>query len=258
MPQYLLAPRQRFRRARPRLIALALLACLALATALAACGPASPKAATTIRPAQSPPPITYVAIGASDAFGVGTYFPIRDNWPTALAHLLGSDVHLVNLGIPGETVATASQTELPIALDAKPELITVWLGVNDIVASVPVERFEKQLEMLLRSLHQNTTAPIFVGNIPDLTLLPFFARYDHAALQATIAQWNGAIAQAVNASGATLVDLFSTWNELAEHPEYISGDGFHPSTVGAERLAEVFQARIAPTLPAIRAAAGLA
>ncbi len=199
---------------------------------------------------------TYVAIGASDAFGVGTYDPDRDNWPTVLASLLGPEAHLVNLGIPGETVAEARQTELPVALDAHPALVTVWLGVNDIVQSVPVETYEQQLEALLLALHQHTSALVFVGNIPDLSLLPFFAGQDQAALHEIVVRWNAAIARAVTASGASLVDLYATWNELASHPEYIADDGFHPSTVGAQRLAQVFQSFIAPSLPALRAAVG--
>ncbi|HKW21310.1 MAG TPA: SGNH/GDSL hydrolase family protein, partial [Ktedonobacterales bacterium] len=110
-----------------------------LAAMFVACGPAPRLAATVRQPASSTRDFTYVAIGASDAFGVGTDDPAVDNWPTVLSHLLGSDAHLVNLGIPGETVAEARRTELPVALDAKPSLVTVWLGVNDIVQSVSVQ-----------------------------------------------------------------------------------------------------------------------
>ncbi len=238
-----------------------LLASVAFTILLTACGPAR-QATSTAAPlanndASAQHTFTYVAIGASDAFGVGTDDPRRDNWPTVLASLLDPGVHLINLGIPGETVAEARQTELPIALDAQPALVTVWLGVNDIVQSVSPAEYEKQLEALLLSLHQHTHARVFVGNIPDLSLLPYFAGQDQATLRATIAVWNAAIAQAVAASGSLLVNLYATWNELADHPEYIASDGFHPSTEGAKRLAEVFQSWIAPSLPALRAAAGI-
>lgn len=229
---------------------------LTLAALLVACGPAPQSAATVHQLAISPRDFTYVAIGASDAFGVGTDDPAEDSWPTVLSHLLGSDAHLVNLGIPGETVAEARRTELPVALDARPSLVTVWLGVNDIVQSVSVQEYESQLEALLRSLQQRTHTHVFVGNIPDLSLLSFFAGYDQTTLKATISSWNAAIAQAVAATGASLVDLYAGWNELATHPEYIAGDGLHPSTEGAKRLAEVFFSQIRPLLPALRAASG--
>ncbi|CAF4063670.1 unnamed protein product, partial [Adineta steineri] len=37
-----------------------------------------------------------------------------------------------------------------------------------------------------------------------------------------------------------LVDLHSHWKELGDHPEYVSFDGFHPSSDGYQRLAQVF------------------
>jgi lysophospholipase L1-like esterase len=229
---------------------------LSFAALLVACGPTPRPAATVHQLASSQRDLTYVAIGASDAFGVGTDDPAKDNWPTVLSHLLGADTHLINLGIPGETVAEARRTELPVALDAKPSLVTVWLGVNDIVQSVSAQEYETQLEALLRSLQQQTHARVFVGNIPDLTLLSFFAGYDQTALQATISRWNTAIGQAVAATGASLVDLYANWNELAAHPEYIAGDGLHPSTEGAKRLAEVFFSQIRPLLPTLLATTG--
>jgi lysophospholipase L1-like esterase len=58
--------------------------------------------------------------------------------------------------------------------------------------------------------------------------------------------WNAAIAAACAREGATLVDLYSDWRELRAHPEYISGDGLHPSTLGAQRLAEIFRQAIEP------------
>ena len=229
---------------------------MALAAILISCAPASRSTAKVDSPASSQRDFTYVAIGASDAFGVGTDDPAKDNWPTVLAHLLGSDAHLINLGIPGETVAEARQTELPVALDAKPSLVTVWLGVNDIVQSISVQTYKAQLEALLRTLQQQTRAHVFVGNVPDLSLLSFFAGFDQSTLQATISRWNAAIAQAVAATGASLVDLYADWNELATHPEYIAGDGLHPSTEGAKRLAGVFFSQIRPLLATLRSAPG--
>jgi lysophospholipase L1-like esterase len=229
---------------------------MALAAILISCAPAPRSTAKVDSPASSQRDFTYVAIGASDAFGVGTDDPAKDNWPTVLAHLLGSDAHLINLGIPGETVAEARQTELPVALDAKPSLVTVWLGVNDIVQSISVQEYEAQLEALLRKLQQQTHAHVFVGNIPDLSLLSFFAGFDQPTLQATISRWNAAIAQAVAATGASLVNLYVDWSELATHPEYIAGDGLHPSTEGAKRLAEVFFSHIRPLLATLRSAPG--
>ncbi len=184
--------------------------------------------------------LTYAAIGASDAYGVGTGDPDQRSWPTDLRNAFGFNVHLINLGIPGATVAQALQDELPIAQASQPDVITVWLAVNDLIDKVPLGTYTQQLQSLLSALRQNTHARIFVGNVPDLTLLPYFSNDDPVALATQVRQWNRAIAAVCAATGAHLVDLFSQWSELADHPEYISDDGLHPSDLGAQRLAEIF------------------
>jgi lysophospholipase L1-like esterase len=165
-----------------------------------------------------------------------------------LSHDLGGSVHLVNLGIPGITVAGARKEELPVAVDAHPDVVTVWLAVNDMAASVPLETYREQLNELLHSLKQNTHARIFVGNLPDLTLLPYFSGANQTVLRATVQAWNDTIAEVAAANGATLVDLYSGWQELATHPEYLAIDGLHPSTIGARRLAALFASVIGPSL----------
>src|SRR5215472_3083405 len=129
-----------------RLLALAvsgLFLCL-LATSCAASTPTqqlalapAPARALGVAPTPTPNPtappplttmsLTYVAIGASDAFGIGTDGPQTESWPAVVAHRLSASSHLINLGIPGATVALARRIEVPVALDAQPDIITVWL-----------------------------------------------------------------------------------------------------------------------------------
>jgi len=202
---------------------------------------ATPTSTPTEQPPLTTAPLTYAAIGASDAFGFGADHPLTENWPTVVAHRLSSSIHLINLGIPGATAELALRDETPIALDAQPDLITIWLGVNDLDNGVSLADFTRELRALLSALRDGTSARIYVANLPDLSLLPYFAaRGNPVGLQAEVLQWNAAIAQETRDAGATLVDLYVGESELATHPEYISNDGFHPSTVGARRIAEVF------------------
>ena len=77
-------------------------------------------------------------------------------------------------------------------------------------------------------------------HIPDLTLVPRFQGSDPQTLHAQIAAYNSAIATIVKRHSVLLVDLYSRWSELADHPEYISDDGFHPNAIGYTRIAEIF------------------
>jgi lysophospholipase L1-like esterase len=192
------------------------------------------------RPASSgPPPVTYVALGASDAVGVGTQSPETEGWVPQFAARLGPDTRAVNLGVSGSTLHQALQEQLGPALDAKPTVVTVWLVVNDLNGKVPLDQYAADLDQLLAAL-QNSGARVLIGNVPDLPRVGAYAQMDPNALRGTVSQWNAAIASAAALHGARLVDLNAGWQELADHPEYISADGFHPSAEGYARLADLF------------------
>ncbi|MBV9258507.1 MAG: hypothetical protein JO215_10855, partial [Ktedonobacteraceae bacterium] len=123
--------------------------------------------------------LTYVAIGASDTFGIGADDPQTQNWPFDLSTLLGRQVHLINLGVPNIDVHNALGVELPVALDAHPDLVTIWLAVNDLADNVPVASYTHDLDLLLTRLRTKVPhARIAVANVPDLTVLPRFNSYD--------------------------------------------------------------------------------
>jgi lysophospholipase L1-like esterase len=179
-------------------------------------------------------------VGASDSFGIGANDPLTQSWPYDVASQLKAKPHLINLGIPGASTDLAVRAELPVALSAQPTLVSVWLGVNDLENHVSLASFSLQLQSLLTSLSQQTSAAIYVGNLPDLTLLPYFSTWDQAALTAQISAWNAAISSACSISGAHLVDIYSQSRDLVAHPGYLGSDQFHPSTQGAQRIAAIF------------------
>jgi lysophospholipase L1-like esterase len=202
-----------------------LAACL---LALAACAPAAPAR-----------PMTYVAVGASDAVGVGARDPDTEGWVPRFGARLGDDVHVVNLGVSGSTLAQALDEQLAPALDARPDVVTVWLAVNDLNARVELEQYARDLDRLLAKL-ATTRARVLIGNVPDLARLGVYAGRDATSLRAEVDRWNQVIAATAERHGARVVDLHARWHELAEHPEYVAQDGFHPSSEGYARLAELF------------------
>lgn len=185
--------------------------------------------------------ITYVAIGASDTFGVGADDPQTQSWPADLTSRMGSGVRLINLGIPSELLHDAINVELPVALDTHPNVITVWLAVNDLAANVPLASYSHDLDILLTRLQAGAPqAKIAIANVPDLTLLPAFSHQDFQALLAKVQAYNAVISAITARHHVILVDLYTHFHELSTHPEYISGDGLHPSTLGYERIADLF------------------
>ncbi len=200
--------------------------------------------------APAPKPLTYVAIGASDTVGVGAGSPESESWPAVLWRQLPPGSKLVNLGVSGTLLHEAIEQQAPVAVDMNPDLITVWLSVNDYTGRVRLEQYESDLDRLLEQLRSQTGAVILVGNLPDLSMLPIAARLGLRDVD----RWNATIAGVTARHQATLVDLHDTWREVAEHPEYISSDGFHPSTSGYRRLADIFYAAAAQQLSLLASA----
>jgi acyl-CoA thioesterase I len=188
-------------------------------------------------------PVTYVALGASDAVGVGTDQPAIQGYVPLLAQKLPKGSHLINLGVSGIHLHEALSEELPVALPTNPGLITIWLVANDFIANVSYNSYMQDLNTLLQQLRNGTHARIVMANLPDLTRLPIFARLSKqqkAVTLATILRWNASIASIATRYNVSIVDLMAETSLLTSHPAYISGDGFHPSALGYVQLANLF------------------
>jgi lysophospholipase L1-like esterase len=188
-------------------------------------------------------PLTYVAIGASDAVGVGVEDPERDGWVSVLHRALPRPTRLVNLGIPGIRLGGALAVELPPAVEARPDLVTVWLAVNDVLGGVALESYRADLDRLLGGLREGTGAVVAVGNVPDAPETGRYLGMEAGERRRVAAAWNETIAAAAERHGALLVDLHARWPS-ALHPEYIGLDGLHPTVVGYRALAETFLAAL--------------
>jgi acyl-CoA thioesterase-1 len=188
-------------------------------------------------------PITYVALGASDAVGVGSDAPGSQGYVPLITARLPKGSHALNLGISGIRLHEALSEELPLALSTSPQLITIWLVANDFVDGVSYQSYISDLTSLLAQLHTKTQARVIMANLPDLTRLPAFSRDtsdQKARMLQNIKQWDQGIAHVSMQDGVALVNLLQDGSEITTHPNYISGDGFHPSSQGYVRLAQLF------------------
>lgn len=208
------------------------------------------------RGARSEPPPVYVAVGASDSVGVGTDDPATQAWPVLfLREALPAGTRFTNVAIAGATVERALAEELPKALAAEPDIVTVWLNVNDLRALVPVETYEKRLGDLVRQLRRGGRTTVLVADTPDIDQLPAVTRLGALApaslLESAVDRYNAAIDRVVRREGAVRVDLNGP-SERAERDgtlaSLVSSDGFHPNAAGYARVAEAFAAAYRRTL----------
>ena len=210
---------------------------------------------TTTAPTPSPtaPAFRYVAIGASDTVGVGASDPRTGSWPARVAARLPAGTDYVNLGVSGSLASQAARDQVPTALGLRPQLVTIWLAVNDLNASLSPTDYGAALRRIIGPLVSLTDARAFIGNVPDLRTVPAYAGTDQAALLARITAYNAAIA-AVAASfpgRVTIVDLFTGSGPLVSTMT-VSADGFHPSDAGYALIADRFTKSIAAAGIALR------
>src|SRR5207237_4473950 len=212
---------------------------------------------TTTAPTASPdataPAFRYVAMGASDTVGVGASDPRTGSWPARIAARLPAGTDYVNLGVSGSLAAQAKIEQIPGAVRLRPQLVTIWLAVNDLNASVSAADYGTALRSVVEPLVSGTAARVFVGTVPDLRTVPAYAGTDLAALLARVTSYNAAIAALAAAfpGRVTAVDLFTGSGPLVSTMT-VSGDGFHPSDAGYALIADRFIKAIADAGIALR------
>jgi lysophospholipase L1-like esterase len=231
---------------------------LLLAVLVSGCTTQTPGARTA---AAAQRQVVYAAIGASETYGVGANDRYREAWPQVFSKdLFSPPAVLHDFGIPGATTAQALRDEVPAAVAVHPTLVTVWLNVNDLIQGVSPQVYGTQLQQLVHALRGNGQTRVLVANTPDLGQLPAYqaclpdapaggavCRIPAGLLPApdrvaaAIDGYNAVIAQVVREQGATLVDLHAHDAHMAQHPEWLSSDGFHPNGLGYAAVARVFE-----------------
>ncbi len=192
--------------------------------------------------------LRYVALG--DSYTIGTSVEPAERFPDLLVAAIATDgtpLDLVaNLGVNGYTTADLIRDELP-ALDAlEPDVVTLLIGVNDVVQGVPATTYERNAATILDALLARLPPErIVVVAIPDYTATPAGADYgdpddQHDAIVAS----NATMARLAVARGIEFVDIFDLSLEAADDRSLVASDGLHPSGSQYDR----WVTRIAPVM----------
>jgi lysophospholipase L1-like esterase len=186
-----------------------------------------------------PRPVVYLALGDSTGVGVGAehggyaarlYSRIERARP-------GS--RLVNLCATAAATADLLSAQVGRVGEARPTLITVGVGANDLIRGVPAETFARNFEEIIVRLRRQTDAPVVVMNVPDMSLAPVVPAYMRDSARRHIRAFNERIEEVAERYGLPVVDLFGRSREFSSHPEFFSADGLHPSDAGYDHWADL-------------------
>jgi lysophospholipase L1-like esterase len=210
-------------------------------------------------------PLVYVAVGASESVGVGASDPLRNAWPQLFYRsALPRSAVFVNMAVSGSTVAEALAGQVPNAVAQSPDVVTVWLNVNDLIRGVTAASYGADLTKLVTALRRGGATKVLVANTPPLDDLPAYRAClpgttttvgqcalgpvqglvpPPATLNAAVDAYNAAIARVTASTGAVLVDLHAAGLAARQNGTEASlagSDGFHPSDAGHALVAKAF------------------
>lgn len=188
----------------------------------------------------------YVALGDSTGVGVGA--GNDGGYPERLYRRLkaqGVKAGILNLAQSGAQSAEVLLEQAPRAAGARPALITLGIGGNDLWRLVPEDEFSANLSAIA-DLLEPTGARVVVCNLVDLGHAPVaktvegWLGINPRQISERVVRFNACIAKLATRRGFEVVDLFTpSHHELLAPNRYFSADGFHPSATGYDRWAEL-------------------
>lgn len=184
-------------------------------------------------------PLRYVALG--DSYTIGTAVTAPERWPDQLvARVPGLDL-IANLAVNGWTSGDVRSRQVAAALALDPDVVTLLVGVNDVVQGVAEDAYRANVEAILVALLARLPADrILCVETPDYTVTPAGADYgDPATMRAGIVRCNEILRETAHARGVPFVDgILAISAEAAGDPSLVAGDGLHPSGAQYRRWVE--------------------
>jgi lysophospholipase L1-like esterase len=187
--------------------------------------------------------LVYGALGDSLTSGVGVE-KYEESYPYLVALKLSqqknTQVDLKTFSYPGARTSDLIKNLLDPAITAKPEVITLLIGINDIHGNVGLETFRKNYEYILERLTKETQAKIYLIGLPSLgadgLLLPPYNYYFEQQTQS----YNKIIKSLAEKYSLSFIDLNkATLAESKKNNGYYSKDLFHPSADGYRLWAQI-------------------
>ena len=173
---------------------------------------------------KSSAPLKIVAFG--DSLTSGHRLPQKDAYPAVIQQKLnavGLPFTIVNQGISGDTTAGALR-RIDRALELKPQIAVVELGVNDGLRGVPVPQIRANLEKIIAAFRENDVDVLLCG----MEALPFngwqYTIEFHRMYEELAAKYDVPLVPFV-------------MNGVLGNPDLISDDGVHPNAAGARYIA---------------------
>jgi len=178
--------------------------------------------------------IVYLALGDSYTIGTGASHESR-NFPSLLAvHVQETtrrEVEVVNPAVNGFTTIDLLAKELGYITDLKPDLVSVLIGVNDLVQGRRAQQYRESLIEIYNAIAatQLPAGRVAAISIPNWSVVPAARDYgDPARVRSLTEQFNAVAKQEAEARSFLWVDLTEVSTRATGSTGWIAADDLHP------------------------------
>ena len=166
----------------------------------------------------------YLALGDSYTIGTGASDEAH-SWPAIVAARLGAE--LTNPAVNGYTTLDLVRDELPYLDRVKPDVVSVLIGVNDLVQGRSANQYRGSLATIYDALAGRTVAAV---SIPVWSYTPGAAEFggkDRVERLTTI--FNDVASEEATRRGLTWIDIAEASTSGIGTPGWIAADQLHPA-----------------------------
>jgi acyl-CoA thioesterase I len=181
--------------------------------------------------------LRYLALGDSYTIGTGASSDAH-NYPSILATRLteatGAKVVVTNPAVNGFTTQDVIDNELALVDRLKPQLVTILIGVNDIVQGRSIALYGKSLATIYDAVVALRLEPgrVIAIAIPNWSVVPAAADFgDPERLRRLTDEFNGLASTEAARRGFMWVDITAVSTSRDGTAGWISSDRLHPGNV---------------------------
>lgn len=132
----------------------------------------------------------------------------------------------MNPAVNGFTTVDLIAKELGYVADMKPDLVSVLIGVNDLVQGRGLEQYRESLVEIYDGIPAVKTAAI---SIPNWSIVPAARDFGHPSrLRSLTDEFNEVAKREATRRGFTWIDLTEVSSRASQSPTWIAGDNLHP------------------------------
>ena len=197
-------------------------------------------------------PIRYLALGDSYTIGTGASSPAR-SWPAIVGHRLtehtGREVEVSNPAVNGFTTLDLITHELPYIQRLKPDLVTILIGVNDLVRGRGVSDYRGSLAAIYDEVAGLERPPgrALAISIPNWSVVPAARQYgDPEQIRELTDSFNDVAREEAETRAFSWVDITTASISGLGSAGWISSDDLHPGDNQYAAWAEVIWHSVLP------------